>query len=48
LADALAEVYFKWDSERYSSLHLQNLSRGRRCLDLAEELLDRELELMSL
>jgi hypothetical protein len=48
LTDALAEVYFKWDRTRYESLHLQNLSRGRRCLDLAEELLVREMELTRL
>ncbi|MDR2456739.1 MAG: phosphotransferase [Deltaproteobacteria bacterium] len=48
LTDSLAELHFKWDKDNYPSLHLQNLSRGARCLDLADELLDREFELMSL
>ena len=48
LIDSLAEIHFKWDRASYPSLHVQNLSRGSRCLDLAEELLDREFELMSL
>jgi Ser/Thr protein kinase RdoA (MazF antagonist) len=48
LTDALAEVYFQWDREHYPSLNLQNLTRGQRCLDLAEELLDREVELAKL
>jgi aminoglycoside phosphotransferase (APT) family kinase protein len=48
LTDCLAEVHFKWDRDRHPSLHAQNLTRGARCLDLAEELLDREIELMAL
>ncbi|MDR2442799.1 MAG: phosphotransferase [Deltaproteobacteria bacterium] len=48
LTDSLAEVYFKWDQQAYPSLHAQNLSRGRLYLDLAEELLDREIELMNI
>jgi Ser/Thr protein kinase RdoA (MazF antagonist) len=48
LTDSLAEVHFKWDRERYPSLHAQNLARGASCLNLAEELLEREFELMSL
>ncbi|MDR1308997.1 MAG: aminoglycoside phosphotransferase family protein [Deltaproteobacteria bacterium] len=45
LADALAETYFRWDSDAYPSLHEQNASRGRHMLDLAEELLERDMEL---
>jgi Ser/Thr protein kinase RdoA (MazF antagonist) len=48
LTDALAEAYFKWDSEAYPSLHEQNKIRGRHMLDLAEELLDREMELVNI
>jgi Ser/Thr protein kinase RdoA (MazF antagonist) len=48
LIDALAESYFKWDREAYPSLYEQNLARGRHMLNLAEELLDREIELMNI
>jgi Ser/Thr protein kinase RdoA (MazF antagonist) len=48
LVDALAEAYFKWDKDAYPSLYEQNLARGRHMLDLAEELLNREIELMNL
>jgi Ser/Thr protein kinase RdoA (MazF antagonist) len=48
LIDSLAEAFFKWDQEAYASPYEQNLARGRHMLDLAEELLNREIELMNL
>jgi Ser/Thr protein kinase RdoA (MazF antagonist) len=48
LTDALAEVFFRWDKEAYPSLFEQNHIRGCWYLDLAEELLEREIELMKL
>jgi Ser/Thr protein kinase RdoA (MazF antagonist) len=48
LTDALAETYFKWDQKAYPSLYEQNKSRGERMLDLAEELLERDMELVNL
>jgi Ser/Thr protein kinase RdoA (MazF antagonist) len=48
LTDALAEVYFKLETDTYTSLYQQNMLRGRHMLDLAEELLEREIELMSI
>ncbi|MDR2368915.1 MAG: aminoglycoside phosphotransferase family protein [Deltaproteobacteria bacterium] len=48
LTDALAEAYFQWDRDAYPSLYEQNRSRGRHMLDLAEELLDREMELIKI
>jgi Ser/Thr protein kinase RdoA (MazF antagonist) len=48
LTDSLAEVFFRWDKELYKSLHEQNHIRGQLYLNLAEELLDREIELLSI
>jgi Ser/Thr protein kinase RdoA (MazF antagonist) len=48
LIDALAEAYFRWDKDAYPSLYEQNMSRGQHMLDLAEELLNREIELMNI
>jgi Ser/Thr protein kinase RdoA (MazF antagonist) len=45
LIDALAEVYFSWDQERFDSLFEQNRRRASDLLDLAEELLEREMEM---
>jgi Ser/Thr protein kinase RdoA (MazF antagonist) len=47
LTDALAEVYFKLDESRFSSLFEQNLDRAKLHLDLAEELHAREMELVN-
>jgi Ser/Thr protein kinase RdoA (MazF antagonist) len=46
LADALAEVYFLWDRLNYPSLYEQNRRRGAALLDLADRLLEREMELI--
>ncbi|MDR1314686.1 MAG: phosphotransferase [Deltaproteobacteria bacterium] len=48
LADALLESHFVWDRENYPSLFEQNVSRAGFLLDLAEELREREFELMKL
>jgi Ser/Thr protein kinase RdoA (MazF antagonist) len=48
LADSLVETYFHWDRESYPSLFEQNVSRAGSLLDLAEELREREFELMRL
>jgi Ser/Thr protein kinase RdoA (MazF antagonist) len=48
LIDSLAEVHFRWDPSRHSSLFEQNRHRAALWLDLAEELLDREMELMKI
>jgi Ser/Thr protein kinase RdoA (MazF antagonist) len=48
LADALLETHFVWDRENYPSLFEQNVSRAAVLLDLAEELREREYELMRL
>jgi len=45
LTDALAEVYFRWDRQKFPSLHRQNLTRAAAMLDLAEYLLDHEISL---
>lgn len=45
LTDALAGVFFKWDHEQYPSLYMQNKSRARQMLDLAEYLLNHEIQL---
>lgn len=48
LTDALAEVYFKWDSRHYPSLYQQNQARAESMLNLAAHLLDREFQLIDL
>jgi hypothetical protein len=45
LTDALAEVYFQWDSQAYPSLYEQNLAKAQKLLDLAEAVLEREMPL---
>jgi len=44
--DALAEVYFLWDSRLYPSLFEQNRQRGSALLNLADFLLEREMDLI--
>lgn len=46
LTDALAEVYFKWDSRHYPSLYQQNKARADSMLNLAGDLLMREMQLI--
>ncbi|MDR1039729.1 MAG: phosphotransferase [Deltaproteobacteria bacterium] len=46
LADALLETHFVWDREHYPSLFEQNVARAGFLLDLAEELREREFDLM--
>ena len=46
LTDALAETYFLWDSRLYPSLFEQNRQRGEALLDLADRILDKEMDLM--
>lgn len=46
LTDALAEVYFKWDSRHYPSLYLQNKARADSMLSLAGHLLQREMQMI--
>jgi aminoglycoside phosphotransferase (APT) family kinase protein len=48
LTDALAEVFFRWEKDVYPSLYEQNHIRARLYLNLAEELLEREAELMGI
>jgi hypothetical protein len=48
LTDALAEVYFLWDSRLYPSLYDQNRQRGADLLALADHLLEREMDLVEL
>jgi hypothetical protein len=48
LADALAEVFFLWDSRAYPSLYDQNRQRGADLLTLADHLLEKEMELAEL
>jgi Ser/Thr protein kinase RdoA (MazF antagonist) len=48
LADALAEVFFLWDSRAYPSLYDQNRQRGADLLTLADRLLEKEMELAEL
>ena len=48
LTDALAEVYFLLDSRAYPSLYEQNRQRGAALLDLADRLLEREMDLIEL
>ena len=45
LTDALAEVYFRWDSEAYPSLYHQNRARAVKMLRLADYLLTNEISL---
>jgi Ser/Thr protein kinase RdoA (MazF antagonist) len=45
LTDALAEAFFKWDAEKYPSLHTQNKSRAETMLNMAEYLLNNEMQL---
>lgn len=45
LADALAEVYFKWDRQKFPSLHRQNLARAASMLAMTEYLLNHEIPL---
>ncbi|UQZ89101.1 hypothetical protein C4J81_07780 [Deltaproteobacteria bacterium Smac51] len=46
LTDALAEVFFKWDREKYPSLYIQNRTRAEAMLDLSEYLLEHEMRLV--
>jgi len=48
LADALAEVYFRWDRQAYPSPFDQNRQRAQVLVALADRLLDREMELIDL
>jgi Ser/Thr protein kinase RdoA (MazF antagonist) len=48
LSDALLESYFIWDKEAYPSLFAQNRARAEALMDLAEELWEREMELLDL
>jgi hypothetical protein len=45
LTDALAEVFFRWDSENYPSLYIQNKTRAESMLALVENLLAQEMRL---
>jgi Ser/Thr protein kinase RdoA (MazF antagonist) len=46
MTDALAEVFFRWDSEKYPSLDIQKKSRSQRMLDMAENILNNEMRLL--
>ncbi len=48
MTDALAELFFRWDSEKYPSLYIQNKSRSQAMLDMAEHLLDNEMRLVDI
>lgn len=45
LTDALAEVYFKWDRENFSSPHSQNMARAASMLEMCDYILDHEMPL---
>ena len=45
LTDALAQVYFQWDSRNYPSLYQQNRLKAEKMLALDDYLLDHELQL---
>ena len=45
LTDALAEVYFRWDSAAYPSLYHQNRARAVKMLHLVDHLLSNEISL---
>jgi Ser/Thr protein kinase RdoA (MazF antagonist) len=48
LTDSLLENYFVWDKEHYPSHFEQDVTRADSLFNLAEELLDREMELYDL
>ncbi|MDR1084200.1 MAG: aminoglycoside phosphotransferase family protein [Deltaproteobacteria bacterium] len=48
LIDALAEVYFSWDPEKFDSLFAQNESRAATLLSTVEEMETSEMEFINL